>query len=143
MLSHLWTAFKLLLSLALVAAPTALFVAAPSALQDPAFIGVAALLVFFAALPWVSFAEPNRALALSGVVASFGLGFIAVHIASAEFPRHCSGRRRLFCELENLLFSVGGENLAAAPWAAAAALLFIGSTVLLRRLRHSWPHDAP
>ena len=136
MLDRLWIAFKLIFSAVLVAAPIAFFVAAPRALKEPAFIGVAALMLFFAALPWVNFTGPSRGLALAGVFSSVGMTFIAGQTAFGfvQFPRPCSGRSVVFCESQNLLFAVGGEQLAAAPFALVAAFLFAGSFRMLTRV---------
>ncbi len=133
MFNQLWLAFKLLLSTTLVAAPITLLVVAPQALSDPVFIGISAMLLFFAALPWLNFTAPNRGLALAGIVFSLGASFLAARTAlgSVQFPRQCSGRGVVYCEIENLLFAVGGEYLAAAPFALFAALLFAGSIRML------------
>jgi hypothetical protein len=137
MFDRAWLVFKLLFSAALVAAPVAFFVAAPRALAEPAFIGISAVLLFFAALPWVNFTAPNRSLALAGIVFSLGMAFLAGRTAFgfALFPRHCTGRRSVYCEFENLLFAAGGEYLAAAPFALFAAFLFAGSIRMLNRAR--------
>ena len=130
MFNHLWFAFKLLFSVTLVVAPISLLVAAPHAMTDPVFIGISSILLFFAALPWVNFTTPNRALGLVGIIFSFCIAFLAVQM---EFPRSCTGHRVLFCEFENLLFLVGGKFLAAAPFAALAAFVFVGSMRILIR----------
>lgn len=133
MFNRMWLAFKLLLSATLVAAPIALLVVAPQALNDPVFIGISAVLLFFAALPWVNFTAPNRGLALAGVVFSIGVLFVAGRavFGLVQFPRQCSGRGVVLCEFENLLFAAGGEYLAAAPLALLAAFLFVGSVRML------------
>ena len=125
MVDRVWLAFKLLLSFVLVAAPLALFVVAPRARADPVFIGISAMLLFFAALPWVSFTTPNRGLGLSGIMFSLGVAFFAGRNAFGyvPFPHQCTGRRVAFCEFENLLFAAGGKYLAAAPLAIIAVLL--------------------
>ena len=132
-----WIAFKLLLSATLVGAPIALFYAAPEALVKPEFIGISAVLLFFAALPWVSFEAPNRSLGLSCLVFSIGVGFVAFQTAfgSISFPRPCTNRRALLCEVENLLFNVGGKTLAALPFALLAALMLVAGVVIIARSR--------
>lgn len=136
MFQRVWFAFKLLLSAALVAAPIVFFVAAPRAIFDPAFVAVSAVMLFFAALPWVDFAAPNRAFALAGMVFSMGMAFLAGQTAfgSVQFPRLCTGRRAAFCEMENMLFLVGGKYLAAMPFAVLAGLIFVGSAGMLLRV---------
>jgi hypothetical protein len=65
---------------------------------------------------------------------SFGL----LHVASRpftkanDFPLNCAGRYRLWCEVENLLFSLGGPPLAALPFAV------LGIGVLAFSLRAVW-----
>jgi len=139
MFNRAWFAFKLMFSIALVAAPIVLFSLAPRVVTDPVFIGIAALLLFFAALPWVNFERPNRALALAGMVFSFGIALLAARTAFGfeHLPRHCSGRVVL-CEFENILFFVGGEYLAAAPFGLMAAFLLVGSLRMLRRARSTY-----
>ncbi|MDB5898688.1 MAG: hypothetical protein JWP41_2290 [Ramlibacter sp.] len=126
MFNRAWVIFKLLLSVALVAIPIALFVAAPRALLEPAFVGLSAMLVFFAAILWVDFTRPNRALGLAAIVISIGIALLGARTALGyvQFPQPCSGRGRLFCEIENLLFLIGGEFLAAAPFGVLAVCTF-------------------
>ena len=136
MLNRIWISFKIVLSITLVAAPISLLALAPQALADPVFMGISAVLIFFAALPWVKFTVPNRGLALAGIVFSIGVLLLAGQTAfgSVQLPRQCTGRRTLLCEFENLLFAAGGEYLAAAPFAIFAVILFGGS---IRMLAHS------
>lgn len=134
----MWTAFKLALSLALVAAPCAFLLAAPAAWGDPLFIGVAALLLFFAALPWVKFERGGRSVALAGIVFALGIAFAAWQVATrqAGYPQSCRGRRALFCEIENLLYAIGGPLLAAMPYALMASALLLLCIRALVRSRH-------
>ena len=130
-------AFKLLMSASLVGEAFGLFVSTPGAINDPVFIGISALLLFFAALPWVNLAAPNRGVGLTGVFISLGVAIFAARAAFGfvQFPRHCTGSGVVFCELENLLFATGGEYLAASPLALLAAVLFAGSIRILARAR--------
>ena len=80
----LWRGFKALLSLVLlVAAAFLMTVAAPHLNENPSFLGVAAMLVFFAALPWVRFDTPTRTLGLACIVFSLALAFVAAQTANA------------------------------------------------------------
>jgi hypothetical protein len=139
MLARAWLVFKLLFSTALVAIPIALVGTAPRAIDKPVFIGISALLLFLAALPWVKFERPNRALALAGIFLSLGIAILAARTAFGfvEFPRQCTGRRAALCEVENLLFSAGGEYLAATPFGVLAAFLLVGSLRMLNRAPRS------
>jgi hypothetical protein len=125
MFNRAWVAFKILLSLGLVAAPIVLLVAAPNAVMEPLFIGISSMLLFFAAVLWLDFSTPNRAVGLAGIVFSIWIGLLAARSALGyvEFPRPCTGRGRIFCEIENLLFQVGGEYLAAAPFGLLALVI--------------------
>lgn len=142
MFNRAWVAFKVFLSLGLVAAPIALLVAAPHAAMEPLFIGIASMLLFFAALPWVDFSSPNRAVGLAGIVFSIWMALLGVRSAMGyvEFPQPCTGRGRVFCEFENLLFQLGGEYLAAAPFGLLALVLFRLSIRRVRGTRHPKPY---
>jgi len=139
MFERIWIGFKLLLSISLIAAPCALLLAAPQALTDPIFIGLAAFLVFFAALPWVNFAKPGRSLGLAGIFFGIGIAVLSIQTAAGavSLPRACGGRYSFLCELENLLLLLGGELLAATPLAICALVMFAVSVrlVLLRSVK--------
>ncbi len=127
LLNGVWFIFKLLLSTILVAMPIALLVDRPERSFDPASIGLCVFLVVIAALPWVKFKASRRNLGWGGIAFSFVIAFLAVRMASGAiaFPRNCiSSRRSAYCELSNLLFTAGGEILAAMPLAIAAASIF-------------------
>ncbi len=81
------------------------------------FLGFAGAFLFLAALPWLNYQHPSRALSLAGVVFSFGLIAVASRpfTNANEYPRSCIGQR-LWCDVENLLFMLGGPPLAALPF---------------------------
>jgi hypothetical protein len=126
----LWFGFKFLLSSTLVAAAVALLYATSRLRLEPMAIGIASVLLFFAAWPWVDHTAPNRALGLVGIMISFGIAFIAMrHLADeTTFPLLCTGRRALLCHVDNLLHAMGGKLLAALPY-ALCALLLLGYSV--------------
>ena len=133
-----WRVFKLLLSAAL-AALAGLFLYLFATLGFPAFLlGAASALLFFAAWPWVQHDRPNRALSLVIVVFAIMFAISALHVASggASLPQQCTGRRTLYCEFENALFAVGGNLLAASPFALCSAVAFAIGLGSLRRLRN-------
>ena len=136
-LKHLWLVFKALLSCLLIAAIIGLAISAPHAQSDPALIGISALLLLFAALPWVNFQTPNRSLGLVCMLFSGGVSYIAFQTATGavSFPRSCHGRRILTCQLENQLHEVGGPLLASAPFAIFALLAFLFSIRILLHAR--------
>ena len=94
---------------------------------------MAAAFLFLAALPWLDFTRPSRGLSLAGVMFAFGLLFVASRPFSkaAEYPLNCT-TQRLWCEIENLLFTIGGAPLAALPFTA------LGLGVLALSLRAVW-----
>jgi hypothetical protein len=113
----------------------------------PAWVfGIMGGLVFFAALPWVNFQRPSRALGL--VVVVFGLMTLLLAVSQMlqpeDFPQDCSSRRRgVLCHVENGLFEVGGAVLAALPYALAGLALLVIGVRLVWRLRrqpggHAW-----
>ena len=117
-MSNLWLAFKFLLSASLVAA-AGVFVWLLFTHQFQAWaLATASVLLFFAAWPWVNHERPNRPLAFVGIVLGLMFAFLGAITASGEvsFPRSCSGRGLVFCQFENLLFAVGGRDLAAVPF---------------------------
>lgn len=137
-----WRTFKPLLSAALLAlAAFSVYLFFISGF-DAMPLGAASVLVFFAAWPWVDHSRPNRPLSLVRLVFSLMFAAVAVHTATGgtHFPKLCQGRRALLCEFENVLFSLGGELLAAAPFAAAAAVLFAISfgSILRMRSQRRW-----
>jgi hypothetical protein len=142
----IWILFKLGLSAVLLLGVGGLFwLGLRHGFPDWVF-GIMGGLVFFAALPWVNFQRPSRALGL--VIVVFGLmtlllaGRIMLH--PEVFPQDCSSRRRgVLCIVENGLFEVGGALLAGLPYALAGlALLLIGARLVWRLRRqpggHAW-----
>jgi hypothetical protein len=131
----LWLALKGLLSSILVAIAVAMLLLRPLTLE-PSTLVLSSACLFIAALPWIDFSKPSRAIGLASLVLSFvflkiSSGLVA---GSGVFPKVCDGRRKAFCNFENLLYEVGGKYLAAAPVFALATLLFVGGVVLVVRV---------
>lgn len=134
-MTWLWIGLKALLSLALLAVATGLLFLFAHQSQAYSLIGTASVALFLAALLWVRFEPGRRELALAGVVASLGLIFLSAETAlgSRAYPHGCS-IRKVWCELDNLLYAVGGPALAAAPFfVAGLVLLFFSGRAALRR----------
>lgn len=133
----IWRAFKFLFSAGLLALAGffvyLLFVSGFQAMP----MAIASVLLFFAAWPWVNHERPNRSLSLVGIVFSLMFAVVAVNIATGgtQFPKLCNGRRVLFCELENALYSLGGNLLAATPFAALAVFFFAISFISIVRFQ--------
>lgn len=106
---YIWPGFKLLLSLSLLAA-----------------------------LPWVDFELPDRALGLSGIVFGLGAGFAAWQTAFdlTAWPSACRSRSGVNCELPNLPWLAGGPTLAALPLIVVAVALFWEGARLVRRTNY-------
>lgn len=136
-MSLLWRGFKLLLSASLLAVAAILCWLLISRQFDAGVLAIASVLLFFAAWPWVEHKRPNRAMALVGMVFAIAIAFIAtnVYVGETPFPRPCRGRGVLLCEMQNLLFWLGGPKLAAAPFAALAAIVLGISVWALVRFR--------
>ncbi len=96
----------------------------------------AAAFLFLAALPWLNLERPSRGLGLAGVMFSFGLLLVASRpfTKANEYPLACV-RRRVWCEVENLLFLLGGPPLAALPFAVLGIGLLAFSLRAVWRLR--------
>jgi hypothetical protein len=133
----MWRAFKFCFSglLLLLAGLIAFaYFGKPDSADMWGFFG---FLIFSAAAPWVNYTKPSRAISLAGVVFAFGVVFIAVGVltGSTPYPRECSGRGTLLCELLNLLYTMGGRPAAAAPWFLMALAVLYGSYVAFKRAR--------
>lgn len=103
--------------------------------RESGALAASAAFLFLAALPWLRFQRPSRALALAGVMFSFALLFVASRpfTRAQVYPLVCTGRRR-WCEIENLLFFFGGAPLAALPFALLGVGLLAFSIRAVRRL---------
>jgi hypothetical protein len=134
-MTGLWTATKAIVSLAAVAVAALLLVLFTQRPQDAGLLGMAAVFLFLSVLPWIKLNQPSRQVALTGVVLSFGLLFVAARpfVEPEKFPRSCGGQRA-WCELENLLFSLGGPPLAALPFG------LVGLGALVASLRALWKY---
>jgi hypothetical protein len=136
----LWIAFKFCFSLVLVLLTWLL---STTAFRGPEVdwrgLGFLGVLLFLAALPWVDFTRPSRALALVVVVFALGAGNVARGYlrGASQLPHDCSRRRWLLCELENQLFLFGGAPAVAALWFLAAALLLYCAYLLFTRTRNA------
>lgn len=130
-----WLAFKGLLSSAMLAVAIWLARVAWPPTAHPGFLLPVSLLIFFAALPWVRWDRPSRALGLVLITLSFGAAFVAylTVVGPDPWPRPCSGRHALACEFINLLQALGGVHLAALPFAGAALVaLYAGVRMATR-----------
>lgn len=140
----IWKLFKGVLSAVLVAIAAVFLWIAATRRFDPWVLGIASLLLFTAAMPWVNILKPSRALGLVGIMLSLlVLGIAVTNILTPErFPLNCSARRS-FCYVENLLYEVGGSMFAAAPFLLLGTFMLLASLRLtLKQLRipggHSW-----
>lgn len=134
MQSRVWRIVKALVSVATAAVSAlllVLFIAKPS---DYGLLATAAVFLFMTVLPWINFTKPSRTLGLAGVVFSFLLLFVSSRPfeKASQYPLTCSGRRT-WCEIENLLFQVGGAPLAAMPFALlGVSVLFVSVRTISR-----------
>jgi hypothetical protein len=131
----LWTVVKAAVSL--VSASFAAVIGLLYAHQpEAALLAGAGVLVFLAALPWVNLQRPSRGLGLAGIMFSFGLFLVASRpfTKANEYPLDCV-RRRIWCEVENLLFLLGGPPLASLPFAVLGIGLLAFSLRAVWRLR--------
>lgn len=132
---RLWFGLKALLSALLLLGASILALFVWRVPGQFAFLGLAAVFLLFAALPWVDFTRPNRALGLVLILFALGMGLLAWQDAHevAAWPKSCSGRGSAICGLKNLLWMAGGPVLAALPWALLAAVLLVAGARVLRR----------
>ena len=145
-MTGIWILFKLALSAVLLVGVGTLFWLGLRHGFAAWVFGIMGGLVFFAALPWVNFQRPSRALGLVFVVFGSMTLLLAVRqmLQPEDFPQDCSSRRRVaMCHVENGLFELGGAVLAALPYALAGlALLMIGVRLVWRLRRqpggHAW-----
>jgi hypothetical protein len=131
----LWVAFKVALSIVLLAVMCLLFFMFTRKTEDFTLLGMAAAFLFIAALLWANLKPTSRELGLVGIVLSFGILFVGAQSLSGArtFPRPCTGKR-LWCELENALHLLGGPSLAAAPFLLLGlVILFISARFVVRR----------
>ena len=104
-------------------------------LLDPEVLAMAGVLLLLAAIPWIDFGRPSRALGFVCICLSIGFFVFGFKTLAGQmaFPRECSVRRFIFCELMNFLHQVGGNVLAAVPWLLFAVGFLVGSTLLIFR----------
>jgi hypothetical protein len=131
----IWTIIKAVVSVAsasFAAMLLLLFVHRP---EYTFSLGAAAAFLFLAAIPWLDLTRPTRGLSLAGVVVAFGFLLVASRpfTQAADYPLNCT-TRRVWCEFENLLFTLGGAPLAALPFAV------LGLGLLAVSLRSVWNH---
>ena len=103
---------------------------------EAALLAGAAAFLFLAALPWLNLERPSRGLSLAGIMFSFGLFLVASRpfTNANEYPLACVGRR-VWCEVENLLFLLGGPPLASLPFVVLGIGLLAFSLRAVWRLR--------
>lgn len=131
----LWVAFKVALSIVLLAVMCLLLFMFTRKTEDFTPLGLAAIFLFMAALLWANLKPTSRELGLVGVVFSFGLLFVGAETFSGAraYPRACTGKR-LWCEFENALYFLGGAPLAAAPFLLLGlVVLYISARFVVQR----------
>lgn len=133
----IWRAFKFLLSLVCLFVAAILTLFALKAPDSFAAFGVASVFLFFAAVLWIDVTKPSRALGLAGLVVTLGILVLAFSTATGHqiYPRKCTGRGWMLCELQNQLYFVGGYPAAAIPWFLFACAAFYGSIIVFNRVR--------
>lgn len=67
--------------------------------------------------------DQKLGLAIFGSACSISVGLSALS-DDKNFPKTCKGRGRVLCELENLLFSIGGVHIVATFYFLVAVILF-------------------
>ena len=137
-MSLVWRFVKAVVSLAAVAVAVLLLVLFAHARSDPWLIGTASVFLFLSALPWVDLTAPGRPLGMVVVTFSLGLFFVASRpfTHAASYPLPCTGRHAWWCQIENLLFSVGRAPLVALPFGlAAVGVLALGVRIVWRYRR--------
>lgn len=133
----LWVAFKVLLSIVLLAVVGLMLFMFTRKTEDTLLLSVAAVFLFMVALLWVNL-KPSRELGLVGVVLSFGFLLLGLQVFTGahQYPRVCTGKR-LWCEFENALYALGGPALAAVPFVLLGAVMLYLSARLVAM--HSLP----
>jgi hypothetical protein len=109
---------------------------------DNAGMVIATFLLLGAIAMWLDYRKPP-ALAFGGVILTLLSACFAYRTATGgtAFPQNCSGRGSLLCELENLLYALGGPVAAAIPWALAFGGFLYASCRIFRRWRNSKRND--
>jgi len=104
-------------------------------MPDTSTLILASFLIFLATTPWINRNSANRPLGLATIFLSFAGFYHSYLIIKGQilFPSHCWGRRSYLCELETLLFDLGGEYLAATPALSIALLFFVGGSFMAIR----------
>lgn len=132
-LSGLWTALKLLISLAFLGAAGLVAVAF---FKNPsfrtAFLG--AVVLAMAALPWVMhLSSRNRLFVLAWACVALGVAFLRLVYLTATgamaYPRDCAGasaKGRASCEFLNALAAQWGSIAVSGVWLAISAMLIAG-----------------
>jgi hypothetical protein len=130
----IWKTIKLLLSLICFAIAVILTLAALNEPYHFEVLGIASFCLFLATILWVDFTKPSRAHGLIAIF--FGTVFLVIGITTfagyGTYPRQCSGRKQGWCELDNLLYFVGGHPAVALPWLILAGFVFYGAIKLFK-----------
>ena len=132
-----WRLTKLAVTGVLLTLVGFIFVSDPRAGLGHRDIGFGFVVFFLAILPWVDFSRASRALGLVGVMFSLGAFFVAWETASGArtYPQSCI-RRRLLCDVDNLLYAIGGASFPALAFAATGVFLLWVSCRFLLWQRH-------
>jgi hypothetical protein len=136
----LWRIFKILLTIiVLLFSAAIIWIAKPG---DNVGMVIATFLLLGAIAMWLDYRK-SPALAFGGVILTLLSACFAYRIATGgtAFPQHCSGHGSLLCELENLLYVLGGPVAAAIPWALVSGGFLYASCRTFRRWRNSKRSD--
>lgn len=141
----LWITFKVFLSAFILLVAGIISVTSfrtPIHWEDFGFIG---LLVFFAAVFWIDYSKPSRAVGLVGIVIAIGLTLMARETAAGriKYPTQCTFDVRDWpiCHIGNGLYAIGGPYAVAAAWLILALLVFYVSCRTFTR--DGFPGDEP
>lgn len=131
----LWRIFKFLLSTVCLLFAMLLVIFATKSNSGFDTYVMAGIFLFFATILWIDTTKPSRALGMAGMVIGFGLLIMAFSDATGHdpYPKQCTGRGSLVCELKNLLFAVGGYPAAATPGFLFAIYVFNFSITAFKR----------
>ena len=127
----IWRLIKLLLSLVLVAMAVNAVINEHARAEPLRLLGAIAFLLVLVSLLWMPWHRPvpARLVPVICFLAAAGLGFATfkISVGDISFPLECSGRRRWFCDLLNVLFAVGGNYAAGILFALLTGLALVAT----------------